>query len=408
MPRMRNPPFARFAALASLTGLTTALTSPFLSIFVTKAVGAGPARLALFLLLTSFSAVGLSIICGRLADNGVSGRALLLTGAFAGCGGYALFAVTRSYWPLLLASATLVALSTTLIPQIFTQAREALRRAGHPRAPLVLTNLRMLFSAAWVAGPPAGAAILALAGFGGLFAAVAVVYILIIAASARFPAAPPGTGHPRTPGRAGAGMGAGVAVAAAAYVALQTASALGVLALPLLITRELAASTGVVGLTVGLAAALEIPLMVAFGRFAVGAGCRPLLYVGAAAGAAYYAIVAGAGQVWQVVAAQVLSAVFVSAVMGLGIGFFQDIWPDRTGSATALYTNAVRVSAMIAGPIVGFGQRFGNRPVLLAAAGLCVAGLGLLLATAVLARPTPSGKGTRGGTPAAAAPHKTH
>lgn len=377
-----TPLFGRFATLALLVGLATALTSPFLSLFITRAVDATPSRLASFLFVTSLSGLLLSTAFGRLADAGARGRALLLAGAFGGCCGYAVFAVLRDYWLLLLASATLAALSSTLIPQVFTYAHEAMRRSHTPHAPFAITSLRSMFSVAWVAGPPLGAAILGLAGFTGLFAAVAGVYCLVLAASIGLSIESPQARRPAL-ARPSGGVRAEVVVAAVAFVALQTASALGVLALPLLLTREVGATTAAVGVAAGLAAALEIPLMLMLGKIAARAERRrPLLCLGAAAGVSYYALVAVAGHVWQILIAQVLSAVFVSAIMGLGIGLFQELMPDRIGSGTALYSNTVRISPMIAGPIVGFGQQFGNRSIFGVAAGMCAVGLGLFLITA--------------------------
>jgi MFS transporter, SET family, sugar efflux transporter len=229
-------------------------------------------------------------------------------------------------------------------------------------------------------------------GFRGLFAAVSLTFVAVFVMCASLAAAPT---SPSEPAAGGAPVELWrVLVMSGVFLALQTASNVGVLALPLLITRDLRASTSTVGVALGTAAALEIPLMLALGWAVKWASPWALLCVGAVAGSAYYAIVAEAAQVWQVVAAQVLSALFVSAVMGLGIGLFQDISPRRGGSATAWYINIIRISSMIAGPVVGYGQWFGNRVVLLVASLLCVLGLGGLgLLMTRLASPARQKKG---------------
>lgn len=388
-PEAGNSRFGRLLILAVLIGMTTSLTTPFIPIFVTRSLHATPSELATFLFVTAAAAVLVNIACGLASDRGVSQRRLLITASLAGLAGALVFAVSRSYPLLLVVTATLAACGSSLVPQIFAAARRLLGASGAPGVRYKLAALRAQFSAAWAVGPVAGAAMLAAWGFRGLFAALALTFAVVLVMCVSL------TGTP-TPQSAQAAGGASVGLwrviaMSAIFLALQTASGIGVLALPLLITRDLRASTTVVGVTVGIAAALEIPLMLAAGRATQWISPQVLLCIGAAAGAAYYAIVGEAAEVWQVVTAQILSALFVSAVMGLGIGMFQDINPRRGGSATAWYINIIRISTMIAGPVVGYGQYFGNRAVFLVASVLCALGLaGLWLMMRIPERRAPS------------------
>jgi SET family sugar efflux transporter-like MFS transporter len=372
--------FSRLLFLAVFIGLTTSLTTPFIPVFVTRSLHATPSELGLFLFVTAGASVVTNAVCGLLSDRGVSQRWLLLAAALAGLAGYLVFAVSRSFYLLLVVTGTLIACGSSLVVQIFATARRVLGPAGGPRVRSRLTVLRAQFSLAWVIGPVVGAAMLAAWGYRGLFIAVGLTFAAVFALSVKLRG-------PAAPSSAQAASGAPVGrwrmlAMSGVFLALQTASGIGVLALPLLITHNLRAGTGTVGVTVGLAAALEIPLMLALGWLTSRVSPWTLLCVGAAAGSTYYAIVAEASQVWQVVAAQILSALFVAAVMGLGIGLFQDISPKPGGSATAWYINIIRISSLIAGPVVGYGQWFGNHTVFLVASLLCVLGLaGLALMT---------------------------
>jgi MFS transporter, SET family, sugar efflux transporter len=98
------------------------------------------------------------------------------------------------------------------------------------------------------------------------------------------------------------------------------------------------------------------------------------------AGAAYYAVVAASAVAWQVAAAQFLAATFVAATMAIGISFFQDLAPGRTGVATSLYSNTSKVSSMLAGPLLGLALHFGYREAFIACAVFCAAGAALLTA----------------------------
>lgn len=371
----------RLAVIATSVGLATALTNPFLPLFIAQQLKAGPSGLALFVFLSAGAALLMCAFLGCLSDRRPIRRALLVSAAACGCGGYGLFAMVHSYLPLLVVSMSLAAVASSVIPQVFACARVALDRGGSRRSPLGVAALRMLFSVSWVAGPPLGALLIRLTGYTGLFAAVAGAYgVALAAAAAGSLDSVVEPGLPRDVRRRTSAR-LPLILAGAAFTALQTANALGVLALPLLLTRNLGVGAGSIGLIFGLAAALEIPLMLAFGALAMRVAQRWLVLMGAVAGVLYYAMITASSDVWQIMAAQFLAAVFVAATMAVGISFFQELAPDRAGFATSLYSNTSKVSSMLAGPIVGLAQQFGYRSAFFAGAVLCGTGAVLLAAT---------------------------
>lgn len=367
------------AALALLDGLATALTNPFLPLFLTKEVGTSPAALGLFLGCSALAALVVTAAVGRLSDTRVGRVRLIALAGLAGCGCYGTFAVTRAYWPLLLVAASLGAAASTLVPQIFARARELADAAGRERVPIAIGALRTCFSAAWVVGPPLAAGLLSLAGFRGLFAAVGVAYGAVAVLAAAGLRAAPASG-PSPPADAGRGgwRRPDIAATTGAFVAFQTASALGVVALPLLVVRDLHGSTAAVGLIFGLAAGLEIPLLLAVGAIAWRVGTARVVRAGVLAGTLSFAAVSLASSTWQVAAAQVLQAAFVAGMMGMGIALFQDLMPGRPGRATSLYANTGRISSVATGPLVVAAQAVGYRGLFAVAAGLCSLGLVLL------------------------------
>jgi SET family sugar efflux transporter-like MFS transporter len=314
----------------------------------------------------------------------------------------------------------MVAVSGSLMPQIFAYARQVLDASGSTRAPMAITSLRMLLSVAWVAGPPLSAFLLGGIGFSGLFTATAVGFAAVLAVVVIWLADPPGSapepGCAPAPGSV-SGSAAGsersrpaasrgrarllrarrwalrprrwalrspgtVTLTMLAFVLLQSAAALGLLALPLFLSVDLHGRVKDAGVVLGLCAALEIPLMLLFGALASRWQLRHLVLVGAGFGVAYYAVVAMTGSVWQVAAAQVLNASFISAATGLGISYFQDLLPGYPGRATTMFTNSNRISAMLAGPIFGVVLHVGYRKAYIVGAALCVAGLIMLAAGA--------------------------
>ncbi|MFD0206008.1 MULTISPECIES: hypothetical protein [Saccharothrix] len=63
----------------------------------------------------------------------------------------------------------MTAVASSLPPQTFAYARQAVERRGSVKAPLSISALRTLMSVSWVIGPPVGAVLIGAGGFAGLF-----------------------------------------------------------------------------------------------------------------------------------------------------------------------------------------------------------------------------------------------
>ncbi|GLZ42786.1 sugar efflux transporter [Actinokineospora sp. NBRC 105648] len=376
--RVRRRPLVPLASTSVAVGVATSLAVPFLSLFLTREVGADPVALGGFLLAGPVAGVVLSTLVGRLSDTRAIRRTLLVVGGVAGACGYALYAVVRDYWLLLAVSTTLVAITFALMPQVFAYARQVVQDSGSARAPLVISSLRTLVSVSWVVGPPLAALLVATSGFGGLFGTVALCYALVAVLAVLLP--DPATGPARPPVERPGRPPARLLVAVPAFVLVQAAGSLGVTTLPLFVTEELHGTAGDAGLVLGLCAALEIPLMIGLGVLAVRGNQHRLVVGGTAVALGYHAAMSAATSVWQVAAAQVLNAVVIAAVMGVGISYFQSLAPDRPGMATTLFTNTAVAGTMISGPLLGVAVETGYRTAYLMSLAMAALGLVLLLA----------------------------
>ncbi|STE85086.1 sugar efflux transporter B [Escherichia coli] len=57
---------------------------------------------------------------------------------------------------------------------------------------------------------------------------------------------------------------------------------------------------------------------------------------------------------------QLLNAIFIGILGGIGMLYFQDLMPGQAGSATTLYTNTSRVGWIIAGSVAGIVAEIWN------------------------------------------------
>jgi SET family sugar efflux transporter-like MFS transporter len=167
---------------------------------------------------------------------------------------------------------------------------------------------------------------------------------------------------------------------AAAFALLRCPLALGTQALPLFIRDDLHGDVNDSGLILGLCAFLEIPLLLGLGWLATRIRLRALLLFGAVCGIAYEVVAATAQTVGVLVAAQLLNALFIAGIGGLGITYLQEMLPRHPGRATTLFTNSFPIGSALAGPLFGLAQRSDFRLAYVFSAVLCGAGLVILTA----------------------------
>ncbi|WP_305784689.1 MFS transporter [Symbioplanes lichenis] len=269
-------------------GLSTAMASPFLALFLDDAVHADPLHAAVFLAAAPVSVVIVSTVVGRISDRLPSRRRVLVITAAAGCLATAVTALTRDYWALLAVTVTITALAGAMMPQSFAYAREAL--AGSDRVAFTMSALRTLFSVAWVAGPPLAAVLLETGGFILVYGFASLMYAAALVVALGLPDAPELAATRPAPG---AGVDVPRLLLAATlvvFVLTRCAGALSVQALSLVVSRELGGGVGEAGLLLGLCAGLEIPLMLGFGWLATRVPVRVLLMVVTACGAGLCAV----------------------------------------------------------------------------------------------------------------------
>lgn len=106
--------------------------------------------------------------------------------------------------------------------------------------------------------------------------------------------------------------------------------------MPLFIINELHLPEKLAGVMMGTAAGLEIPTMLIAGYFAKRLGKRFLMRVAAVGGVCFYAGMLMAHSPVILLGLQLLNAIFIGILGGIGMLYFQDLMPGQAGSATTL------------------------------------------------------------------------
>lgn len=136
-------------------------------------------------------------------------------------------------------------------------------------------------------------------------------------------------------------------------------NSLYIINMPLFIINELHLPEKLAGVMMGTAAGLEIPTMLIAGYFAKRLGkrfnarcCRGWRL--------FYAGMLMAHSPVILLGLQLLNAIFIGILGGIGMLYFQDLMPGQAGSATTLYTNTSRVGWIIAGSVAGIVAEIWN------------------------------------------------
>ncbi|EEZ6722793.1 sugar efflux transporter SetB [Escherichia coli] len=349
-----------FLIVAFLTGIAGALQTPTLSIFLTDEVHARPAMVGFF--FTGSAVIGILVsqfLAGR-SDKRGDRKSLIVFCCLLGVLACTLFAWNRNYFVLLFVGVFLSSFGSTANPQMFALAREHADKTGR-EAVMFSSFLRAQVSLAWVIGPPLAYALAMGFSFTVMYLSAAVAFIVcgvmvwlfLPSMQKELPLATDTIEAPRRNRR-------DTLLLFVICTLMWGSNSLYIINMPLFIINELHLPEKLAGVMMGTAAGLEIPTMLIAGYFAKRLGKRFLMRVAAVGGVCFYAGMLMAHSPVILLGLQLLNAIFIGILGGIGMLYFQDLMPGQAGSATTLYTNTSRVGWIIAGSVAGIVAEIWN------------------------------------------------
>ncbi|HAW0252653.1 TPA: sugar efflux transporter SetB [Escherichia coli] len=349
-----------FLIVAFLTGIAGALQTPTLSIFLTDEVHARPAMVGFF--FTGSAVIGILVsqfLAGR-SDKRGDRKSLIVFCCLLGVLACTLFAWNRNYFVLLFVGVFLSSFGSTANPQMFALAREHADKTGR-EAVMFSSFLRAQVSLAWVIGPPLAYALAMGFSFTVMYLSAAVAFIVCgvmvwLFLPSMQKELPLATGTIEAPRR----NRRDTLLLFVICTLMWGSNSLYIINMPLFIINELHLPEKLAGVMMGTAAGLEIPTMLIAGYFAKRLGKRFLMRVAAVGGVCFYAGMLMAHSPVILLGLQLLNAIFIGILGGIGMLYFQDLIPGQAGSATTLYTNTSRVGWIIAGSVAGIVAEIWN------------------------------------------------
>lgn len=369
---------------ALLWGLQFALLSPALALILATLYGASLAEIGWSLAIYQGGGFLAALVIPAWADRG------------------------RRYLPVMLASAVLTVLLAALLAAVTTLplATAVLVVVGGPAglgstmlfahlrdigaSTSRIVNVRAIVSVAWMAGPPLATAIIGAAGGRGILLALAVIGVLNVLTTLALLRTRHVAGTVSTPEPADAddetsasGIRASTVLVLAAFVLFQATNATAMTFMAIYVTDTVGLAVIWAGITLGVAAALEVPALILIGRLGDRMRHLTLVAAGAVAGAAYYLGLAVVTEPVLLLALQLVNAVSFATVSGIGLALFQDLIRGA-GLSTGLFMNTRRLGAVLSGPIIALGAVpvLGPRGIFLVCAALTLIGLAMVLLAA--------------------------
>lgn len=333
-----------------LIGISSSFYTPYITIFGKREVGMSPMALGFFLSASTIGGIVASTIIGRMSDKAQSRKKLLMIVTVSGMTGYAVFAFSREYVVLLLASLLFISFSKAIFPQLFAFAKDIELNGREENRALVNGILRSIFAVGWVIGPMLAAFLLDATNFTVLYLAIVLIFGVILLVVGLFVR---DSRIDRAVSSGPLAINRKLVLGAASFSVIYLATALNSYALPLFVTETLGAPNKHVGYLLGLAAGIEIPLMIFGGYLVRHIGTLKLIKIGFVSYVAYVLSVLFIRDIAFMYPVQLLNAVAISQIMSIGISYFQELAPDQPGTTITLFNNTTGIGSVLGGLVFG-------------------------------------------------------
>ncbi|WP_426768264.1 sugar efflux transporter [Erwinia aphidicola] len=347
-----------FLVVAFISGLAGALQTPTLSLFLTTEVQVRPFMVGLFFTFNAVIGILVSQLLARYSDRKGDRKTLILYCCLLGALASLLFAWNRNYFVLLLTGVLLSSFGSSATSQMFALAREHADKTGRESV-MFSSVMRAQISLAWMIGPPLAFALALGYGFRTMYLTAAIAFVLC-AVIVRYllPSMRKKTRVSAKPIQAPRQHRRATLTLFIACTLMWSCNGLYLITMPLYVVNELDLPEKLAGIMMGLAAGLEIPIMLLAGYYAKRFGKRLLMRIAAVAGLLFYTGTLLFDGEMQMLVLQGLNALFIGILAGIGMIYFQDMMPGQAGAATTLFTNSTRMGWIVGGALAGAVAQF--------------------------------------------------
>lgn len=359
-------------------GLSGAFIYPILSLYLIEEVHATPISMGVLITCMVLSGVLVSQFIAKKSDNGLSRKFIVLVGQVGFIIATIFLAMSHNYYVLLGAVIFFMSLSAVCLPQIFSMGRDFADKQLGDNAKVFVTIMRAVLSLAWVFGPPLAFLVNDAFGFKKTFL-VAVFFAVLVFIIVYFSI--PNSRQIEERRLESGDKNSWLAIPGVLLVLLCmffafSANNMYITSISLYITQELNFDSKWVGYLMGIAAFVEIPIMLYSGFLALRFGSTRFIYIACISGIMFFSGLLFAQQLWQFMLLQLFNGVFIGINASLGMLVVQDMMKKQLGLASTLFNNSIMLSTLLSSLMVGgIAQYFSYYAVFLVAACFCLTAL---------------------------------
>lgn len=351
--------FIAFLFTTFIIGIAGALQSPTLSRFLSFEVKVDPILVGIFYSVNAIASIIGSFLLAKYSDKKGDRRNIVIFCCLMGIANSIIFAFSRHYLVLITLGVLFAALSSAAMPQIFALAREYAVKTG--RNVVAFNSLiRAQLSLAWVIGPPLSFALAINYGFTTMYLTamsmfmVAMIFVAIFLPSVeKNPTSSLDAVNLATANQP-IFKNKNVVFLFLSTIFMWTANMMYLIDMPLYVDSVLHFSSSLPGELMGLAAGIEIPVMLIAGYLVPYLGKRNLFFIAIICGVLFYIGIISFPNEIVLYILQIFNALFIGIVANIGIIYFQDLLPTRMGVASTLFNNGITCSIILAGMLQGF------------------------------------------------------
>lgn len=354
-----------FLVAAFIIGIAGALQAPTLSRYLAEDVKVNPYQVGLFYSINAVAGIVISFLLAQYSDNKGVRRNIILFCCLMGIGNCITFAFSRQYFILVTVGIFFSAFTSAAMPQIFASAREYTDKTGRN---VVVFNgiLRAQLSLAWVIGPPLSFALAVNYGFTIMYlSAAAMFFVAMLIVFLCFPVIKrPASVTKKQEPKEKIFNNPNVILLFIASISMGTANMMYLIDMPLYIDDLLPGSPSLPGHLMGIAAAIEIPAMLIASMLVPRFGNKNLICFAVICGIIFYIGMVSTQNEWMLIGLQFFNGLFIGIIASIGLIYFQDLLPKRTGVASTLFNNCISCSIILAGMLQGvISANFGHQSI---------------------------------------------
>lgn len=370
-----------FMFMTLILGVAGALQWPVISLFLTRATSATPMMVGAFYTANAVLGIGMSQLLARRSDTAGNRRALIVFCCIIALANALLFAFNRHFAVLITLGVLMSSISIAAMPQIFALAREYADQTGSEVVKFT-TRMRVQISLSWIIAPPLAFYIIAHFGFTTLYLIIALLFaVAIVVVLSLLPSpevAPEQPNNNEIDASVPKNRDAWWLFAAMSL--LWAGDVMYLIDMPIYVSGMNNVADGFAGWLLGVGAGFEVLTVLFSAPFIQRFGKRTMFLLAALCAALFYIGMAEVHTPMALVAIQILNAMFIGIIGGVGMLYMQDLLPGAPGIASTLYTNSNATGAIIGGMSQGIvREHFGHQPVYWVAMVTALLAFGMIL-----------------------------